>query len=67
MHGSRVSKTTLAHPVGAEEHGAEEASVDGGLVHHEGVLLVVAAVAGNGHNCVLASWELPVPGHAHIT
>ena len=49
-----------AHPVGPEEHGAEEAAVDGGLVHHEGVLLVVAAVAGDGHNCVLASRQLPV-------
>ena len=52
---------SAAYPVGAEEHGAEEASVDGGLVHHQGVLLVVPAIAGNRHDCVLPSRQLPAP------
>ena len=50
-----------AYSVGPEEHGTEEASVYGGLVHHEGVLLVVPAIAGNGHNRVLPSGQLPAP------
>ena len=49
----------LGHPVGAEEHGAEEAAVDGRLVHHERVLLVVAAVARDGHHRVLPRRQLP--------
>ena len=54
-----------AHPVGPEEHGPEEAAVDGGLVHHQGILLVIAAVAGDGHNRVLPGRQLPV-SHADV-
>ena len=56
---SQFKAGQAAHPVGSEEHGSEEAAVDGGLVHHKGVLLVVAAVARNGHYCVLACRQLP--------
>ena len=42
-----------------EEHGSEEATVNGGLVHHDRVLLVVATVAGNGHNGIVPCWQLP--------
>ena len=42
-----------------EEHGPEETPVYGGLVHHDGVLLVVATVAGYGHNCIVACWKFP--------
>ena len=48
-----------AYPVGSEEDGPEEAAIDGGLVHHNTILLVVAAIASNGHNGVVACWELP--------
>ena len=48
-----------AHPVGAKEHGAEKPAVNGGLIHHEGVLLVVPAVASDCHDCVLPSRQLP--------
>ena len=49
----------LPHPVGAEEHGAEEAAVDGRLVEHDAVLLVVARVAGDGHDRVVPCRQLP--------
>ena len=42
-----------------EEHGSEEASVNGGLVHHDRVLLVVATVACNGHNGIVPRRQLP--------
>ena len=42
-----------AYPVRAEEDGAEEAPVNGRLVHHDTILLVVAAVAGNGNNSIM--------------
>mmetsp|Transcript_7128 Transcript_7128/g.15506 ORF Transcript_7128/g.15506 Transcript_7128/m.15506 type:complete len:329 (-) Transcript_7128:2283-3269(-) len=38
--------------VGTEEGRPEQSSVDGGLVHDERVLLVVARVAGNTHDAV---------------
>mmetsp|Transcript_37572 Transcript_37572/g.94847 ORF Transcript_37572/g.94847 Transcript_37572/m.94847 type:complete len:646 (-) Transcript_37572:1836-3773(-) len=44
--------------VGAEEDGSEEASVDGALVHHERVLLVVPRVARDGHDGVDACGQL---------
>ena len=42
-----------------EEHGSEEASVNGGLVHHDRVLLVVATIACNGHNGIVPRRQLP--------
>mmetsp|Transcript_15972 Transcript_15972/g.60416 ORF Transcript_15972/g.60416 Transcript_15972/m.60416 type:complete len:683 (-) Transcript_15972:428-2476(-) len=48
----------LRRRVGAVEDGAEEAAVDGALVHDEGVLLVVAGKRGNGHDGVDAGREL---------
>ena len=50
----------IAYPVGTEEDGPEEAAIDGGLVHHDGIFLVVAAIAGNGHDGVVPSRQLPV-------
>ena len=44
-----------------EEHGAEEAPVYGGLVHHDRVLLIVATVAGYGHNRIVTCWKFPAP------
>mmetsp|Transcript_16479 Transcript_16479/g.64296 ORF Transcript_16479/g.64296 Transcript_16479/m.64296 type:complete len:1268 (+) Transcript_16479:614-4417(+) len=41
-------------PVGAHEDGAEEAAVDGRLVHDDRILLVVARVAGDCHDAVLS-------------
>jgi hypothetical protein len=46
------NRDPAAHLVGSEEDGAEEAAVDGALVHHQRVLLVVARVARDGHNRV---------------
>ena len=48
-----------AYPVGSEEDGPEKTTIDGGLVHHDTILLIVAAIAGNGHNGVVTCWELP--------
>ena len=42
-----------------EEHGPEETPVYGGLVHHDGVLLVVTTVASYGHNCIVTCWKFP--------
>ena len=54
----------MLYLVGPEEHGSEEASVDGGLVHHHTVFLVVATVASNSHNGIVPSWQLSAPdGH----
>lgn len=46
-----------------EKHGSEEASIYGGLVHHDRVLLVVATIACNGHNGIVPCWQLPAPQH----
>lgn len=40
-------------PVGFENDGSVEASVNGGLVHDDGVLLIVPRVAQDGHNGIL--------------
>ena len=58
---TRVSKHRgwSAHLVGSEEHGSEEAAVNGGLAEHDRVLLVVARVAGNCHDGIVPSWQLP--------
>ena len=61
--GTAQTGAAAAHPVGAEEHGAEEAAVDGGLVHHERVLLVVPAVARDRHDRVLPGRQLPAREH----
>ena len=44
--------------VGSEEDRAEEPSVDGALVQHDGVFLVVARIASNGDNGVAPSSQL---------
>ena len=44
--------------VSPEEHGSEEASVDGGLVHHHTIFLIIAAVAGDRYNGIVACWQL---------
>ena len=61
---------TCSSPLGSaspEEHGPEEAPVYGGLIHHHRVLLVVATVAGYGHNCIVTSWKFPAfPHNQHV-
>ena len=55
----RSQGTKSGDLVFAEEHGAEEASVNGGLVHHHTVLLVVPAVAEDGHYGIVPGRQLP--------
>ncbi len=54
--------THLVCPV---EDGPEEAPVDGRLVHHQTVFLIVARVARNGHNGIDACRQQQ--GHDHVT
>lgn len=49
-------KTT--HLVRSEEHRSEEASVNGGLIHHHTIFLIVARVAGNGNYGIVSCWKL---------
>mmetsp|Transcript_10450 Transcript_10450/g.26294 ORF Transcript_10450/g.26294 Transcript_10450/m.26294 type:complete len:461 (-) Transcript_10450:2197-3579(-) len=44
--------------VRAVEHGPEKAAVDGGLVHDDGVFLVVSGVAADARHGVLPGWQL---------
>ena len=53
-------KEWQTHLVSPEEHGAEETSVYGGLVHHHTVFLVVAGVAGDSHYGIVTGRKLPV-------
>ena len=54
---SRSSKTMLEGQK-TEEERAEEATVDRGLVHDDGIFLVVAAVAKNSDDGILTGGEL---------
>ena len=44
--------------VSSKEDRPEESSVNGTLIHHDGVLLVVARVTSNSHDTIATRWQL---------